>query len=97
MSATGYYLIHDTCPDLYDKIIKRIVNQLKKDKTPFTMAEIDSTSAHIRGCKEINATRLDYPRIRKSKACLTCAFKDGDLGRKKSDKLTIINVGRVTT
>lgn len=87
--ARGYYLIHDTCPDLYSKVIKKIVGQLKKDKTLFTMAEISQpVLKHWRTCNSITAR---VPR----KVCGTClhaAVEGEGLGRKNSDKLTIINI-----
>lgn len=88
--STGYYFIYDTCPDLYDKMVKKITSQFKKDKTPFIIAEIDSpVSKHWRACNDITARK-------KPKICQVCPHKDIEgplLGRKKSDKLTMISIG----
>ena len=90
--STGYYFIYDTCPDLYDKMI---TSQLKKDKTPFTIAEIFSPAEHTQACNEINVTKRTYPKVRKIKACESCYYAPAErrgLGRKKSDKLTMISI-----
>ena len=87
------YFIYNTCPDLYDKTIKRLTKQLKKDKVKYSILEIDDASDHARGCNEINYKGV-YPwGVRKVKACLTCEHRlanNKDIGRKNSTKTTII-------
>ena len=93
--AVGYYLIHDTCPDLYDKTIKRLVKQLKADKTPYTIAEISTKATHEQACNRINYKSVTLSGVRKVKACNTCPHMGiGKFarGRNVSDKLTIINI-----
>lgn len=106
--SVGYYLIHDTCPDLYDKTIKRLVKQLKADKTPYTIAEINTKATHGQACNQIGeikthrqgCNRVDCSdscmwNIHKRKICRTCLHQPdvwGNKGRNTSDKLTIINI-----
>ena len=93
--SRGYYVIHDTCPDLYAETIKRLVKQLKADKTPYTIAEIITKATHEQACNRINYVGASAGGVRKLKACETCPHIGvGKLerGRNVSDKLTIINI-----
>ena len=89
----GYYLIQDTCPDLYAKAIRKITKQLDKDKVGYTLCEIVTSSAHKVSCNDINKKDC-VPR--KSKACLSCPYapeyKSHSADRKNSDKTTIITL-----
>lgn len=90
----AYYLIHNTCPDLYNKYIRKVVTHLKRDKLNYAIAEIEEDVEHAQGCNKINNKGVS-PYIRKSKACLTCPYKPEGcraVGRKNSTKTTIITI-----
>ena len=38
---SAHYHIYSTCPALYNKIIGRVVKQLKKDRVDFSILEVD--------------------------------------------------------
>ena len=85
---SGYYHIHNTCPALYDKTISRVVKQLKKDKTAYSLLEVNQDGKHLQNCNEINYKGPRCGGTRKIKACLICAYKKD--GRNTSTKTTII-------
>ena len=88
---SAYYHIRNTCPALYDKIIGRVVKQLKKDKVVYSLLEIDREGEHPKSCSEINYKGFQYGgHPRKLKGCLSCPHQKD--GRKTSTKTTIITI-----